>query len=144
MKKIKFSVIVLMLLVYSNSHAELYTCSIKNVSKLNHNGYFVSHGWKANYLNREFTIDRESGKIVNTTALKERLSNFDAEHEPIIISRSKNSAALKVFTEFKDNSSYSLFHMDDPDSENIKKPYFYHTSIGMILSGTCKINSSNN
>ncbi|MEM6998955.1 MAG: hypothetical protein AAF419_03845, partial [Pseudomonadota bacterium] len=76
MRLLKISTLFIFISFHSNSFADTYTCSIKNVSKLNENGYFVSHGWKTNYLNRQFTIDRESGKVLNTTALKERLSNF--------------------------------------------------------------------
>ena len=46
--------------------------------------------------------------------------------------------SLKVFTHFKENGTYALFHMNDFDKESIDKPYFYHTEIGMVLSGTCQ------
>ena len=111
---------------------------------LNQNGYFVSHGWKANYLNRQFTIDRDTGKVISTTALKERLNNADATHTPDIISKSDNSAEFTVITEYKENGSYSLFEMDDFGPDNRKKPYFYHTSIGMILSGICEMEEAKN
>ena len=136
MKKILFLVILLL----SNwAYADLYVCSIVNVSGLNDNGYFVTHGWKGNYVKRQFTIDNESGVILNTTALKTRLSNSDANNKPIVISTNKNDNSLKVLTHFKDSGTYALFQMNDFDKETIDKPYFYHTEIGMLLSGTCKI-----
>lgn len=69
MRPLRTLSLILTLFFCSTVYADLYTCSIKNGSTLNQNGYFVSHGWKANYLNRNFTIDRESGKVLNTTAL---------------------------------------------------------------------------
>jgi hypothetical protein len=109
------------------------------VAGLNDNGYFVTHGWKGNYVNRQFTIDNESGSILNTTALKTRLSNRDKDNKPVVISTNKDDNSLKIFTHFKDDGTYALFQMNDFDKESIDKPYFYHTEIGMILSGTCKI-----
>ncbi len=32
----------------------------------------------------------------------------------------------------------SSSEMNDFDKESIDKPYFYHTEIGMVLSGTCQ------
>ena len=142
MQLIKLSTLLVFIVLHSNAFAETYICSIKNVSKLNENGYFVSHGWKTNYLNREFTINRDSGKVLNTTALKERLSNFDATNKPIVIHRNSNNKSLKVFTEFTENGTYALFEMIDINQDKSDKPYFYHTSIGMILSGTCSVNNS--
>jgi len=135
-KKICCSVI---LLISNWAYADLYVCSITNVAGLNDNGYFVTHGWKANYVKRQFTIDNESGSILNTTALKTRLSNGDKDNKPVVISTNKDDNSLKIFTHFKGDGTYALFQMNDFDKESIDKPYFYHTEIGMILSGTCKI-----
>jgi|TARA_B100000959_G_scaffold78584_1_gene83405 hypothetical protein len=135
-KKILF----LIILSISNwAYADLYVCSIVNVAGLNDNGYFVTHGWKGNYVKRQFTIDNESGSILNTTALKTRLSNGDKDNKPVVISTNKDDNSLKIFTHFKNDGTYALFQMNDFDKESIDKPYFYHTEIGMILSGTCKI-----
>ena len=136
MKKILFLII---LLISNWAYADLYVCSIANVAGLNDNGYFVTHGWKANYVKRQFTIDNESGSILNTTALKTRLNNGDKDNKPVVISTNKDDNSLKVFTHFKGDGTYALFQMNDFDKESIDKPYFYHTEIGMILSGTCKI-----
>ena len=136
MKKICCSII---LLISNWAYADLYVCSITNVAGLNDNGYFVTHGWKANYVKRQFTIDNESGSILNTTALKTRLNNGDKDNKPVVISTNKDDNSLKIFTHFKGDGTYALFQMNDFDKESIDKPYFYHTEIGMILSGTCKI-----
>ncbi len=136
MKKILFLII---LLISNWAYADLYVCSITNVAGLNDNGYFVTHGWKANYVKRQFTIDNESGSILNTTALKTRLNNGDKDNKPVVISTNKDDNSLKIFTHFKGDGTYALFQMNDFDKESIDKPYFYHTEIGMILSGTCKI-----
>tara|TARA_B100000749_G_scaffold52756_1_gene38357 strand:+ start:759 stop:1172 length:414 start_codon:yes stop_codon:yes gene_type:complete len=135
-KKILFLII---LLISNWAYADLYVCSITNVAGLNDNGYFVTHGWKANYVKRQFTIDNESGSILNTTALKTRLNNGDKDNKPVVISTNKDDNSLKIFTHFKGDGTYALFQMNDFDKESIDKPYFYHTEIGMILSGTCKI-----
>ena len=63
MKNIFF---LLILLVSNSSYADLYVCTIVNVFGLNDNGYFVTHGWKGNYVKRQFTIDNVSGNILNT------------------------------------------------------------------------------
>ena len=83
MKNIFF---LLILLVSNSSYADLYVCTIVNVFGLNDNGYFVTHGWKGNYVKRQFTIDNVSGNIFNTTALKTRLSNRNDKDTPVIIS----------------------------------------------------------
>ena len=136
MKKIFF---LLILLVSNTLYADLYVCTIVNVFGLNDNGYFVTHGWKGNYVKRQFTIDNVSGNILNTTALKTRLSNGNNKDTPVVISSNDDKNSLKVFTHFKENGTYALFHMNDFDKESIDKPYFYHTEIGMVLSGTCQV-----
>jgi hypothetical protein len=120
-----------------------YTCSIKNVSKINDNGYFVRHGWAANYQNREFTVDITSGKVLSTTALKERLNNFDLEHEPLLLNDDHKDRPLTAFTFYPETGTYALLQINNQlsNSDLFEKPYFYHTSIGMILSGTCRARS---
>tara|TARA_B100001741_G_scaffold188121_1_gene154931 strand:- start:272 stop:709 length:438 start_codon:yes stop_codon:yes gene_type:complete len=132
---------IIFIIFFSTCHyakAEVYICSIVNVFGLNDNGYFVTHGWKGNYVKRQFRIDNETGRVLNTTALKTRLSNENEENKPVVISSNKNSNSLKVFTHFKNNQTYALFHMNDFDKKVVDKPYFYHTEIGMTLSGTCQ------
>jgi hypothetical protein len=104
--------------------------------KLSDTGSFVTHGWSANYLNREFTVERETGKVLRTTALKQRLSNFDKEHVPILLSNG-NDDAFKAVTVFEKNGQYALLEIRNTAGSN-HMPFFYHTWIGMILSGTCQ------
>ena len=137
MYKIKFFIFLILLSIFNYINADVYVCSIVNVFGLNDNGYFVTHGWKGNYVKRQFKIDNETGIILSTTALKTRLSNQDNKNKPIVISTNKDSNSLKVITHFRDNKTYALFHMNDFDKKSIEKSYFYHTEIGMILSGTC-------
>ena len=94
MKKIFF---LLILLVSNTLYADLYVCTIVNVFGLNDNGYFVTHGWKGNYVKRKFTIDNVSGNILNTTALKTRLSNGNNKDTPVVISSNDDKNSLKVF-----------------------------------------------
>ena len=138
MYKIKVIIFFIFISAFSYVHADVYVCSIVNVFGLNNNGYFVTHGWKGNYVKRQFRIDNDTGSILNTTALKTRLSNQDNDNKPVVISTNRDSNSLKVITHFKDAKTYALFHMNDFDKDSIEKPYFYHTEIGMTLSGTCK------
>ncbi len=117
-------------------HASELVCSIKNVSKLSDNGFFVTHGWTANYLNREFTVERETGRVLRTTALKQRLSNFDSEHAPILLKSGSQTDALKAITLYENTGQYALLEIGDA-SAGKPRPFFYHTDVGMILSGTC-------
>ena len=144
MKKIKFFILFTLLSIFNHIYADVYVCSIVNVFGLNENGYFVTHGWKGNYVKRQFKIDNVTGSILNTTALKTRLSNEDNKNKPVVISTNKDNNSLKVITHFKDNNTYALFHMNDFDKKSIEKPYFYHTEIGMILSGTCNVEKTEN
>ena len=144
MCKIKVLIFFILLSTFNYVHADVYICSIVNVFGLNDNGYFVTHGWKGNYVKRQFRIDNDTGSILNTTALKTRLSNEDNENKPVVISTNKDSNSLKVITHFKDNNTYALFHMNDFDKKSIEKPFFYHTEIGMILSGTCHAEKTEN
>jgi len=144
MKKIKFFILFTLLSIFNHIYADVYVCSIVNVFGLNENGYFVTHGWKGNYVKRKFKIDNDTGSILNTTALKTRLSNEDNKNKPVVISTNKDNNSLKVITHFKDKKTYALFHMNDFDKKSIEKPYFYHTEIGMILSGTCNVEKTEN
>ena len=122
-------------------HANEYVCKINKVSQLNDNGYFVRHGWSANYENREFTVDRDSGRVLRTTALKQRLNNGDLENKPIIINKQKENGPYSVFTNFAGQGKYALLEIMDDEAHvnNPKKPYFFRTDVGMILNGTCII-----
>ena len=134
-----FFITPLFILVLATSfsvQASELVCSIKNVSKLSENGFFVTHGWTANYLNREFTVERETGKVLRTTALKQRLSNFDKEYAPILLSGGDQKDALKAVTLYEKSGQYALLEIGSAPAGN-PKPFFYHTDVGMILAGTC-------
>jgi hypothetical protein len=131
---------ILLVLLLSNPlavYAGDFVCSIKNVAQLSDNGFFVTHGWSANYLNREFTVERETGKVLRTTALKQRLSNFDRENMPVLLSNGEAGDAFKAVTVFEKNGQYALLEIRNAAGSN-PRPFFYHTGIGMILSGTCE------
>jgi hypothetical protein len=130
-----FIFILIFLSSFSLQASEL-VCSIKSVSKLGDNGFFVTHGWSANYLNREFTVERETGRVLRTTALKQRLSNFNKEHAPILLNSGDQTDALKAITIYESSGQYALLEIGSTPAGN-PRPFFYHTDVGMILSGTC-------
>ena len=135
-------IIVLLTICFSQVvSAKEYICKIKNVSQINENGYFVKHGWSANYMNREFTVDRETGRVLSTTALKQRLNNGDLKNSPIILNKDNADSAYRVFTHYKESGKYALLEIRDHGSfkDKPEKPYFFHTDVDMILSGTCTI-----
>ncbi len=109
-----------------------YECAIKDVLRLSETGNFVTHEWSANYLNRNFTVDKESGRVIGTTALKVRLSNFNKDFSPQVLI----SDTYKSITIFEDSNRYALLEINNSD-EGERKPFFYHTNIGMILTGMC-------
>lgn len=113
-----------------------YACTIKSVLKLNDSGQYIAHGWTANYLNREFTVNRETGKVISTTALKARLTNFDKTHNPIVLLNPNEKSSYKVVTVFEDKGQFSSLRIDE-NVENNAKPYSYQTAVGMLLTGTC-------
>lgn len=124
--------------LYPMAESDKYNCSIKHVLRLNDKGSFVRHGWAANYMNRKFFVDRDTGKVIGTTALKVRLSNYDATHNPRILEYSDVNKSYKVITLFNETGEYALIQIDE-NVESSEKPFFYHTIIGMILSGTCSL-----
>lgn len=136
-----FQGIVLMILSITSitANAFEYTCTIKNTLKINANGYFVKHGWAANYMNREFTVDSETGRVLRTTALKQRLNNGDENHSPMILGKNDPEMPLKIITVYEDRETYALLQISDNNtySGRDRKPFFYLTDIGMILTGTC-------
>ena len=148
MCRLPSSSLLVILLVFSvpmPSFAKEYTCTIKTISELNANGYFVTHGWAANYLNREFTVEGNTGKVTKTTALKQRLNNFNKNSAPTIISNAGENEPLRVFTHFQDKGNYALLEIQDiAENNGSLKPFFYHTDVGMLLGGTCTIKPINN
>ena len=130
----KISIIIL-LSIFSFSVAadkSQYQCKIKSVLSLNDNGNIVTHGWSANYLNREFTMDVTSGKVISSTALKVRLSNFDKQNQPLVLS----GPNYRSITIFEDKNNYAAIEIQ-VNEEGKSMPYFYRTNVGMMLTGTC-------
>ncbi|MCG8380417.1 MAG: hypothetical protein MI865_13210 [Proteobacteria bacterium] len=121
-----------MLSINAESAEQRFQCKITSVLDLNHNGQLITHGWSANYLNREFTLDRKTGRVLSTTALKVRLSNFDKVHQPVVMDKEVYYAV----TTFEDRNTFaSIEIVKNPEAHAM--PYFYRTNIGMMLAGTC-------
>ncbi|MFT5396898.1 MAG: hypothetical protein ACI85N_002113 [Gammaproteobacteria bacterium] len=123
--------------------ASEYACSMQAVLELNDVGQYKAHGWVANYLNRKFFVNRETGKVTGTTALKARLTNFDKTHSPKVLHNADEKASYKVVTLFEDKGQFSSLRI----YENVKsdeKPYAYQTAVGMLISGTCIEDPSKN
>ena len=118
-----------------------YVCSIKDTLRLSDTGQFVTHGWAANYMNRKFTVDRESGKVIGTTALKERLINWDATHKPLLLNKDNPNTPFAALTHYDETGQYSLLQINEHDEfDNVnEKPFFYPTYVGMVLTGTCVV-----
>jgi hypothetical protein len=116
--------------------ASEYACTIKAILKLNDAGLYATHGWAANYMNRKFFLDRETGKVIGTTALKARLTNFNKTSSPIILLNDKETSSYKVVTIFKEKGQFSSIRIYE-NAESDEKPYSYQTAIGMLLTGTC-------
>lgn len=114
-----------------------FKCSINSVLRLSDAGTIVTHGWSANYLNRTFTVDRESGKVTNTTALKVRLSNYNRESLPHILDHGDVNNSFKAVTLFDDSGGYAVLEINGIDRKT-DMPFLYQTYIGMILTGTCE------
>ena len=116
--------------------ASEYACTINAILKLNDVGLYATHGWAANYMNRKFFLDRDTGKVIGTTALKARLTNFNKTSQPIVLNNTKETASYKVITIFEEEGQFASIRL----YENIEKdeiPYSYQTAIGMLLTGTC-------
>jgi hypothetical protein len=115
--------------------AAQFTCSIENVLRLDENGTFGPHGWSSMYQNRKFFLDPDSGKVTGTTALKARLTNYDADTAPIVMRKNGYTA----ITLFRNSGRYALIQIDEA-KDGDTRPFFYHTAIGMMLTGTCTEN----
>lgn len=113
-----------------------YACTIKAVLKLNETGQYVTHGWAANYLNRKFFVNRETGKVTGTTALKARLVNYDKTHNPIVLHDTENKGSYKVVTIFENKGQFSSLLLNENTGSD-EKPFSYQTAVGMLLTGTC-------
>ncbi len=89
-------------------------------------------------MNRKFFVDRDTGKIIGTTALKVRLSNYDATHNPQILEYNDVNKSYKAITIFNETGEYALLQIDEY-IDGSEKPFFYNTAIGMILTGICSL-----
>ena len=92
-------------------------------------------------MNRKFFVNRETGKVIGTTALKARLTNFDKTHSPTILDNAEEKTSYKVLTVFEDKGQFSSLRIDE-NVESDEKPYSYQTAVGMLLTGTCVENTS--
>ena len=132
----RYFYLTLMLVIftpYAYSSTGKFQCKIESVLKLSDSGYIVTHGWSANYLNRKFTIDRNNGRVINTTALKVRLSNYDSENQPVVLDQDN----FRSITIYKNKNTYSAIEIENRLNDK-SMPFFYRTNIGMILTGACQ------
>jgi len=116
--------------------ASEYVCTIKAILQLNDVGQYITHGWAANYMNRKFFVDRETGKVIGTTALKARLTNFDKTHSPVVLYNADEKTSYKVLTVFEEKGQFSSLRINE-NFEGDEKPYSYQTAVGMHFTGTC-------
>ncbi len=116
--------------------ASEYACTINAILKLNDVGLYATHGWAANYMNRKFFLDRETGKVIGTTALKARLTNFNKTSQPVILNNAKEMASYKVVTIFEEKGQFASLRLYEGIGSD-KIPYSYQTAVGMLLTGTC-------
>ena len=116
--------------------ASEYACTIGAILKLNDVGQYATHGWAANYMNRKFFLDRETGKVIGTTALKARLTNFNKTSQPVILNNAKEMASYKVVTIFEEKGQFASLRLYEGIGKN-EIPYSYQTAVGMLLTGTC-------
>ena len=116
--------------------ASEYVCTIGAILKLNDVGLYTTHGWAANYMNRKFFLDRETGKVIGTTALKARLTNFNKTSQPIVLNNAKETSSYKVVTIFEEKGQFASLRLYEGIG-NDEIPYSYQTAVGMLLTGTC-------
>ncbi len=116
--------------------ASEYACTIKAILKLNDAGLYAAHGWSANYMNRKFFLDRETGKVIGTTALKARLTNFNKTNQPVVLNNAKETSSYKVVTIFEGKGQFASIRLYEGIGNN-EIPYSYQTAVGMLLTGTC-------
>ena len=116
--------------------ASEYACTINAILKLNDVGLYATHGWAANYMNRKFFLDRDTGKVIGTTALKARLTNFDKTSQPVVLNNAKETSSYKVVTIFEEKGQFASIRLYEGIG-NVEIPYSYQTAVGMLLTGTC-------
>ena len=143
-KKTSFKMCVFLVLALNYPlpvFASQYACSIKSVLQLSDVGLLTDHGWVANYLNRKFFVDRDTGKVVGATALKARLTNFDKTYSPKVLINTEEKSSYKVVTVFEDKGQFSSLRIYDNVASS-EKPYTYQTAVGMLITGTCLLDNS--
>jgi len=123
--------------------ASEYACTIKAILKLNDTGLYATHGWAANYMNRKFFLDRETGKVIGTTALKARLTNYNKTSQPVVLNNAKETSSYKVVTIFEEKGQFASIRLYEGIGNN-EIPYSYQTAVGMLLTGTCIEDTSKN
>ncbi len=134
---LKMLISLILILIYPFPvFASEYICTIKAVLQLNDVGQYIAHGWSANYMNRKFFVNRETGKVIGTTALKARLTNFDKTHSPKVLHNAEEKSSYKVVTIFEDKGQFSSLRIYE-NIESDEKPYSYQTAVGMHFTGTC-------
>lgn len=127
---------VFLILLPSVALASQFTCTIKSVMRLNDDGRLETHPRENLYLNREFTVDRASGKIIRSTTLHARLRNMDKKHHPLVVSHGDDSKPFIAITVFKDMGVFTALQINT-DMKPGDKPFYYLTRLGMLLTGTC-------
>ncbi len=132
---LKMFIILILIYPYPVVASE-YACTINAILKLNDVGLYATHGWAANYMNRKFFLDRETGKVIGTTALKARLTNFNKTSQPVILNNAKEMASYKVVTIFEEKGQFASLRLYEGIGSD-KIPYSYQTAVGMLLTGTC-------
>jgi hypothetical protein len=126
----------LLLSVPITAMASQFTCSIKSVMRVGDDGLLEAHPRENLYLNRQFTVDRASGRIIRSTALHARLRNMDKTHHPQVVNQGSASVPYTAITVFKDTGVFTALHIDT-DVKAADKPFYYMTRLGMLLTGTC-------
>ena len=126
----------LLLLLPSVTLASQFTCTIKSVMRLGDDGRLVAHPRQSNYLNREFTVDRATGRMIQTTALHARLRNMDKTNHPQVVSQGSSSVPYISLTVFKGTGVFAALQVET-DVKAADKPFYYLTRLNMLMTGTC-------
>lgn len=87
-------------------------------------------------MNRKIFIDRETGKVIGTTALRLRFRNFDKTHFPKVLHSAGERSSYKVVTMYEDKGLYAAIRIVE-NIKNDEKPFSYQTVGDMLLTGTC-------
>lgn len=125
----------------SSAIAAQYTCTINSVLGLTDTGQYATHEWENFYLQRQFTVDREQGKVISTTALKVRLKNFDETYSPRVLNHGDKNNPFKSITIFEKSGEFTVLQINE-NVVGAQKPFYYQTYIGMLLTGTCEEDAS--